>query len=71
MLRLLCKYESSSDSLLAGICRHGLGLDLHPSPLNPNLRDVAIFKVRQIPIPQCDGGRPGEHSAFSAKENGH
>ena len=33
---------------LQGICRHGLGLDLHPSPLNPNLRDIAIFKVRQI-----------------------
>ncbi len=49
VLRLLCKYESSSDSLLAGICRHGLGLDLHPSPLNPNLHDVAIIKVRQIP----------------------
>ncbi len=32
-----------------GGCRHGLGLYLHPSRLNPNLRDVAIFKVRQIP----------------------
>ncbi len=34
---------------MQGICRYGLGLDLHPSPLNPNFRDVAIFKVRQIP----------------------
>ncbi len=48
MLRLLCKYQSSSDSLL-GICRYGIGLSLSPSPLNPNLRDVPKLKVRQIP----------------------
>ncbi len=53
MLRLLCKYQSLSDNLPAGICRYGLCLDLHPSPLIPNLRDVAKFKVRQIPRAIC------------------
>ncbi len=27
-----------------GGCRYGLGLGLHPSPLNPNLRDVPNSK---------------------------